>query len=170
MKIVLIGFACSYKTSAGKLLADMLDCAFIDTDDKIVEYSQNTIPEIFKNEGETAFRKIENEILLNTLDLDNCVISCGGGSVTSPCFDKVVKNACVIWLTATVSTVIARLDGKSRPLFDNIGALEIEKTMKYREPFYTEYANITIATDNKTSLQVAEEIFKYLIEKSIVNI
>jgi len=164
MKIVLIGFACSYKTSAGKLLANMLDCAFVDTDDKIAEYSQKTVSRIFADEGEHAFRETESKILLNTLALDNCVISCGGGSVMSPCFVQVMQNACAIWLTANASTVVSRLDGKSRPLFDNLGALEIERIMKNREPFYLKYAKITIATDNKTPLQVAEEIYNRLIE------
>ena len=109
-KIVLIGFAACYKTTAGKLLADMLNIDFVDTDEQIEKACKMSVQQIFDRHGEAYFRKKESELLL-TINNDietkqaDTVIACGGGSVLSFNFDELARDSVVIWLTAKAETV-----------------------------------------------------------------
>ena len=80
-KIILIGPPGSGKTSVGKLLAKKLNRSFVDTDKVIEERTGKKIAEIFTEDGEASFRKVERDVVLEVLDSDREVISLGGGSV-----------------------------------------------------------------------------------------
>lgn len=162
MKIILIGFACCYKSSAGKLLAQKLNYAHIDVDKVVEESAGKSIADIFANEGEAAFRDKESAVLMAITKLDNVVVSCGGGSVLSQCFADVAAGSTVVWLTASPEAVHSRLGGVQRPLFDNMSIEQLSAAMDMRVPYYTGYANCTVITDNKTSEQVASEIVTLL--------
>ena len=77
--IVLIGMMGSGKSSIGKILSKKLNLNFIDIDKKIEESENNTISDIFEKRGESYFRKIEENISINYLKLENKIISLGGG-------------------------------------------------------------------------------------------
>lgn len=159
-RIVLIGFAACYKSSAGKIVAKKLGYNFADVDKLIESKAGVTVSEIFKTQGEAVFRKLETETLTELSQADNCVISCGGGSVLSPEFFKLTQNAAVVWLTATAKTVYNRLNGATRPLFDNLTVDELSSKMAERTELYAKYATHIIATDARSSRQVADEILK----------
>ena len=160
-KIVLIGFAACFKTSVGKLLADRLGFAFVDTDSEIERLENMSVQQIFERYGEPYFRKRESE-LLRTLPMDNTVVACGGGSVLSSDFDECVRNAIVIDLTACAETVHARLGAVPRPLFDGLTVDELRIYMQKRAPLYAKYANAVFPTDGKSAEQVAEQVMDYL--------
>ena len=162
MKIVLIGFACCYKSSVGKLLAKKLNYSHVDTDKTVEELSGKSIADIFATEGEAAFRQTENDILLKAAACDNAVISCGGGSALLSNFNKLADSATVVWLTAQAETVISRLGENPRPLFDGKTVNEIATIINSRNPNYAKYADVTIATDGLTSQQVADMAYKQL--------
>lgn len=159
MKIVLIGFACSYKTSAGKYLAQKLNYKVIDTDSVVENVAGKSIADIFATEGEAGFREREGQTLLSLSYCDNVVISCGGGSPLNAAFGKLASDSTVVWLTSTAQTVQQRLGQTARPLFDGKSVEQLDKLIIAREPCYAKYANVTVATDGKTSQQVADEIF-----------
>ena len=69
------------KTSVGKAIAKELNMEFIDSDELIVKKVGMTIPEIFKTQGETGFRKIESDVISEISALQNTVIATGGGAV-----------------------------------------------------------------------------------------
>ena len=161
-KIVLTGFAACYKTSVGKILADRLGCDFVDTDVQIENICGATVQQIFETQGEAYFRERESQ-LLATLSAENTVVACGGGCVLSPVFAEFTRNSIVICLTASVETVRARLGTTPRPLFDRLTVDELSHYMQTRAPLYEKYADITISTDGKTSVQVAEEVYRKLI-------
>lgn len=162
-KIVLIGFSACYKSTVGQLLADMLNCAFLDTD-KEIERSQNlSVQQIFDTHGEQYFRALES-LLLNTLNADDTVVACGGGSVLSSGFGEFARDSIVVWLTAQPETVHARLGKQARPLFDGLSKDALCSYMQQRAPLYAKYAHISISTDNKTSQQVAEQVFNWLLQ------
>ena len=77
--IVLIGMMGSGKSSIGKILSKKLNLDFIDIDEKIEKSEENTISNIFLKKGESYFRKIEQNITINYLKLENKIISLGGG-------------------------------------------------------------------------------------------
>lgn len=162
MKIVLIGFACCYKTTAGKLLSEKLNYKHIDVDRVIEDNAGKTVADIFATEGEQAFRKMENKALLSLTDCDNVVVSCGGGSALADGFNQLAKGSCVVWLTANADTVCARLGANTRPLFDGKSVEEIGNLIKARNAYYERYANLTVSTDGLTSRQVAEIVFDRL--------
>lgn len=163
MKIVLIGFACCYKTSAGELLAKKLNYAHIDVDKMIEAGAGKSVAEIFASSGEREFRKLERQALLSLIPCEDVVISCGGGSVLADSFDVFAEGATVVWLTANADTVVSRLGGVSRPLFDGKSADDIYRLMDVRAPYYAKYADLVISTDNLTSNQVADIVFNKLI-------
>ena len=77
MMITLTGFMGGGKTTVGRLLADSLGCPFMDLDDLIVKKAGKSIPDIFAQDGELAFRQLEAQLLRSTADLDNVVIATG---------------------------------------------------------------------------------------------
>lgn len=162
MKIILIGFACCYKTSSGEILAKKLNFSHIDIDKAIERATGNTVAEIFAAQGEKQFRKLERDALIASARLDNVVTSCGGGSVLCPDFDALWDDASVVWLTASPKTIYSRLGGNPRPLFDGRSINEIAESLNLRVPYYSRYADVTVATDNFTSEQVADAVCKLL--------
>lgn len=164
MKIVLIGFACSYKSSAGKLLAKKLNYEHVDTDKLIEQFAGKTVADIFATDGENAFRGLERQALLSLTDCDNVVISCGGGTATCSDFKLLANNATVVWLTANAATVRSRLGDVARPLFDGKSEKEIANLIEIRTPYYNQYADITVATDNLNSMQVADVVLSKILQ------
>lgn len=162
MKIILIGFACSYKSTVGKLLAEKLNYKHIDTDSVVEETAKKSIAEIFAQQSELEFRRLESWTLLQASYLDDAVISCGGGGPLHSAFDKLAVGSKVVWLTSAASTVKQRLGQTVRPLFDGKTVEQLDELITMRTPYYAKYANITVATDGKTSQQVADEILLLL--------
>lgn len=165
MNIVLIGFACSYKTSVGKLLADKLNYNYVDTDLMIEQTSNRSIADIFATQGEQSFRSMESALLDVVSTMQDTVVSCGGGSVLSRRFEQLTQNATVVWLMSCAETVYSRLGDSKRPLFDGKTVEELDTMIQQRTPLYHKYANITVSTDNKTSQQVADQIQNILQNK-----
>lgn len=161
-KIVLIGFAACFKSSAGKLLADKLGWKFVDTDSEIESKSNLTVAQIFDGYGEAHFRAMESELLATLATEQNAVISCGGGSALSDSFAQLATNSVVVWLTASAATIHKRLGAVSRPLFDGLTVAEIEECATRRSPIYERYASVRFATDGKTPVQLADEIYSYI--------
>lgn len=163
MKIVLIGFACCYKTSAGELLAKKLNYAHIDVDRMIEAGAGKSVAEIFANSGEEEFRRLERQALLSLIPSNDIVISCGGGSVLADSFEVFAEGSTVVWLTANADTVVSRFGSVPRPLFDGKSADDISRLMDVRAQYYAKYADIIVSTDNLTSSQVADAVFGKLV-------
>ncbi|MCH5153226.1 MAG: shikimate kinase [Clostridiales bacterium] len=160
-KIVLIGFAACYKSTVGRLLADRLSCAFVDTDAEIERACNKTVQQIFETHGEAFFREEESK-LLRTLTQDNAVVACGGGVVLSQGFSLFAQGSIVICLTASAETVHSRLGGVARPLFDGLTVRQLDSYIQSRAPLYAKYADVTIPTDRKTPEQLAQQIYNWL--------
>lgn len=142
-KLFLIGYMGSGKSTVGEKLASKLNHEFIDMDKFIeAEYSE-TIPQIFANKGEAAFRSIEHNALKKLIEKENVVIACGGGT---PCYydniDLMNKNGITVYIKMSVDTLISRLkSGKeNRPLIakKSDGELKefITRQLEKREDFY----------------------------------
>ena len=160
MMITLTGFMGSGKTTVGKVLADFLGCPFMDLDDLIVKKAGKSIPEIFAQDGEPAFRQLEARLLRQTVEKyteNTVVLALGGGAVTTPASAALLheKSVC-IYLRATLETLLARLEGETagRPLAD----ASLADRLAAREPLYEETAHVVIDTDGLTPEEVADEI------------
>ena len=160
MMITLTGFMGSGKTTVGKVLADFLGCPFMDLDDLIVKKAGKSIPEIFAQDGEPAFRQLEAQLLRQTVEKyteNTVVLALGGGAVTTPASASLLcdKTVC-IYLRASLDTLLGRLAGETagRPLADD----SLAERLAAREPIYEETAHVVIDTDGLTPDEVADEI------------
>lgn len=160
MMITLTGFMGSGKTTVGKVLADFLGCPFMDLDDLVVKKSGKSIPDIFAQDGEPAFRELEAQVLRKTVAKyaeSTAVLALGGGAVLAPASAALLheKTVC-IYLRATLDTLLARLEGETagRPLAD----ASLADRLASREPIYEETAHVIIDTDGLSPDEVADEI------------
>ncbi|MCL1884471.1 MAG: shikimate kinase [Defluviitaleaceae bacterium] len=156
--IVLIGMPGSGKTTHGRLLAQILNRNFIDTDEEIIKLDGRTIPEIFAQEGEEGFRKKETEILAKFGKESGVVIATGGGCVTrEENFRHLKQNGAIIF-TERSTEELAR---EGRPLSQG----DLNKMYEKRLPMYKKFADTTIKVQGspdgvvKKILEALDEIF-----------
>jgi len=166
MRIFLIGYMSSGKSTLGKIMAHQLNYKFIDIDKVFEEKYQISINNFFVKFGESKFRELEHQLLLSFLKENNAVISTGGGT---PCYfnniDIINNNGISIYLKLHHKSIISRLktSKKQRPLVKDLYDQEfeeyIEENLKIREVFYNK-AQLTIKSENLT----ANELIKFLKE------
>lgn len=160
MKIILIGFMGSGKTSVAGRLAKKLGLKSIDMDELILKSSGfKSINEIFEKKGEKSFRAMELVVARKLADADNMVISTGGGVVMSKqIMDPLSKNSMVIYLKLRFDNARKRVYQKKirPPLFQDNN--ETKKLFNKREPLYTSYSDIIIDTHNMGINEVLENI------------
>lgn len=151
---------CTGKTSAGRLTAQQLDCQFLDTDEYIEKKYNMSIDQIFENMGEQYFRNIETEIINEVSNLDNTVISCGGGCVKNKQnIRKLRRKGIIICLKADIDTIYERLLSNSdeKPLAKDKTKAEIAELLKEREKLYMQ-ADFYISSAGRDVSSVADEI------------
>jgi shikimate kinase len=157
-KIFLMGLPGCGKTFIGKKLATTLQRPFFDLDELITQHTGKTIVNIFTEEGEEAFRKIETETLRQYIFPQNAVVALGGGT---PCFNDNIswlkKNGITIYIKAPPDVIVANLKDNvhSRPLLSQASEKDLKKLiaklLKQREQFYT-LADIIWEISAKTHL------------------
>ena len=169
MKIVLIGYRCTGKTSVGKRLAERLGIPFYDTDELIQSEAGKTIRELVEEEGWDAFRARERAIIKQLPLSADAVIAAGGGAIMDAANRKALKEKGIcVWLMADVGTIAQRMrDDKAsvvqRPPLSNDGLeQETAKILEARRPFYQEMADCTIDTSGKNIETIVDEIWSAL--------
>jgi shikimate kinase len=161
--LILVGFSCSGKTTLGRNVARRLRLNFIDTDRYIEEMTGRTIPEIFRAEGEAAFRALESEAIARIMAEQNQVVSTGGGAfVNLDNRAKLRTGNLVIHLQVRPETVVDRLrnskSGRPRPLLDSPDPLErVVELMAERKEAYSA-AHVTIGVDDRSRYELVGEL------------
>ena len=97
-KAVLIGLPGSGKSTIGRRLAKAMGCALIDTDVAIEQRTGRSVAEIFAGDGETGFRRLEEEVIREALESHDGILSLGGGAVTSSGVRDALVGQTVIYL------------------------------------------------------------------------
>lgn len=143
MKYYLVGYMYSGKSTFGRRLAEERGMAFLDLDHAFEERYHYTVPRFFSQFGESAFRKLESQLLRSTADLDNVVIATGGGT---PChsgnMDFILANGTAIYLQMNVNDLVVRAirSHNPRPLMRGLSESDlrtkISTQLKEREVFY----------------------------------
>lgn len=167
INVMLIGFMGVGKTSVSRELSKKLDMPEIDMDKIIVDRENKSINDIFTENGEEYFRKIETECLIDIQKSKGYIVSCGGGVVVKDENINHMKDGGVILLlTATPDTVYKRVkDDDSRPILKGNKNVEfIEQLMNKRKDRYLAVADIIISTDDKTISEIVDEITDKLEE------
>lgn len=159
--ILLIGFMGTGKSTISRQLGKNTGMKEIDLDAYIVEKAGKSINDIFAEEGEKAFRKMETASLRELAGVKNCIISCGGGTATREVNVPLMKAlGQVVLLTATPETIYQRVrTSNDRPILNgNMNVEYIGELLAKRLPYYEKAADITVATDDKTVETIAYEI------------
>lgn len=164
--VVLVGLMGSGKTTVGRIVADRRGWEFLDSDEVIEASTGRTVREIWLDDGEPAFRRLETAALRVALDdPDNSVIAAAGGVVLSE-ENRAALNgadALVVWLTADTSVLAARASrGDHRPLLDEDPEGALRAMAAAREPLYREVADVAIDVGERTPDEIADEIEKQL--------
>ncbi len=161
--LILVGFSCSGKTTLGRNVARRLRLSFIDTDRYIEDTTGRSIPEIFRTDGEAAFRAIEREAIEEIMQRRNQVVSTGGGAFVDPENRKRLRDGnLVIHLEVRPETVVDRLrnsrSGRPRPLLDSPDPLSrVVQLMADRKEAYSA-AHVTIGVDDRTRYELVGEL------------
>ena len=150
------------KSTIGRQLAQQLNYVFVDSDHAIEAGAGMTIPEIFKNEGESRFRAMEKAFVESGHEPEGCVVSCGGGLVFQPGMKELLQaKGIVITLFASADTVYERTrSNKNRPLLEvEDPKAEIERLLEKRLPVYRE-AGIGVLTDGRCVNDIVSHIVR----------
>jgi len=151
--LILIGFMGTGKTCVGRRVAKSLGFRFVDTDARIVKQAGKSIADLFAEDGEEEFRRLETEALQQISMKKGQVISTGGGIVTQPRNIEILREAgYVVWLRASPETIIERVSrNNDRPLLANDDPEgTVRRLMEQREEMYRAAANLEIVTDELT--------------------
>lgn len=165
--IVLIGFMGAGKSTISDYLSTVFDMKLVEMDQVIAEREEMSIPDIFATYGEEYFRNLETGLLRELQNGQNCIISCGGGvAMREENVTEMKKNGRVVLLTASPETIYERVkDSNDRPILDGNKNVEfIADLMEKRREKYEAAADVVVRTDNKTILQICEELISKLME------
>lgn len=166
MLLYLIGYSYSGKTTVGRQLAKRLGYQFFDTDKAIELKYHTSIPAFFSHYGESAFRIIERQILQSTAELDNAVISTGGGM---PCNDAnisfILEHGIAFYFQMGVDDILQRISRahRQRPSLAGKDSDEIcsfvTAQLQQRLPYYTQ-AHHTIPVANRDIDDIITQIVR----------
>lgn len=170
MRVILVGFPGCGKSSVGKKLAAKLGYGFVDLDEAFEEEYHISIPDFFQKYNETAFRSCERKVLINKLQLDNVVISSGGGT---PCFSdnmQLMKDSgIVVYIKMAPASLFDRLSHakRPRPLVQNKTPEElqqyIDNTLPLRE-FVYQQAHFTVKGESIDIEALCEKVRKMNVQ------
>ncbi len=160
VNIALIGFMGTGKTSVGRLVADQLRFEYLDTDELIQSATGRTISEIFKTDGETKFRELEEKVVAEISARTKTVIATGGGLPVNPKnLASLKSHALVVSLWSSPEKIWERVRHQGhRPLLhDENPQAKIRELLAAREPFYKQ-ADVLLNTELRTVREVAQQV------------
>jgi len=166
MKIVLLGYMASGKSTIGREISKKLDMKFIDLDHYVSKRENSSISEIFKVKGEIYFRRIESLYLSEILNSKgNFILSLGGGT---PCYSNNMElilnsEASSIYIKTSIKTIVSRLTAEKskRPLvadLENDKLTEFVAKHLFERRFFYEQATITMNTEDKSAEEITTEL------------
>ena len=164
--IFLIGMMGSGKSRVGSLLAKRLTYTFIDLDRQIEITAGKSIPEIFGEDGESAFRELETRVAKDTDLSKSAVIATGGGFPLKEANRIWMRQqGDIVWLKADPRTILERIQDEDCPLLPKpVTTEKIEAILKDRLPVY-EKAHLQLDTDQRDPNEIAEQIAKWILCK-----
>ncbi|HKA85984.1 MAG TPA: shikimate kinase [Acidimicrobiales bacterium] len=178
--VVLVGPMGVGKTTVGRRLARELQRPFADADEQVELRAGRTVPVIFRDDGEQAFRRLESEVLADLLGRpDPLVVAAGGGAVIRPENRALLgRRAVVVWLRASPAFLAARADPAHRPLLtgDPDPAATLERLVATRAPLYAEVADATVdvepfhAADEKPKRALAHHIARLVGDRAAARV
>lgn len=164
--LVLVGLMGAGKSSVGRRLAQVIGFDFVDADTEIEKAAGATIPEIFADHGEAAFRDGERKVIARLLEQPGTVLATGGGAYMNPeTRERIRSRGISIWLKAELDVLVRRCARRShRPLLQNGDVrTTLARLMEERHPVYAE-ADITVISGDGPHDDVVAQILQLLPE------
>ena len=168
--IVLVGLMGTGKTTVARELAQRCGAECVDTDKIVETRAGKSVRDIFAQDGESAFRDHESQVLQQCLSSTTPVVVAGaGGVVVRPENREAMKKASkegvasVVWLHAPVDVLLQRTQkGVHRPLLDNDREGTLRQMSSDRSPLYSEVADIVVDVSSRSPESVAALIIEAL--------
>lgn len=166
MAIVLIGAPGAGKTTVGRRVAQRLQREFIDVDALIEQRAGKPVAEIFADDGEQAFRALEETTTLDVLDSD-AVVSLGGGAVLNQRIGGALPGRhTVVWLQVSITQASRRVGmNRARPLLLGNVRAQLIDMLAQRTPYYEAAATMTVDTDKRSVDDIVDDIAARLGEQ-----
>jgi shikimate kinase len=163
--IALVGLMGAGKSSIGRRLAHALNLPFRDADEEVERAAARSIPDIFEELGEAAFRDGERRVIARLLDEPPHVLATGGGAFMNPETRALIgKKAVSVWLKADMEVILRRVSRRSdRPLLagDEDPRVVLERLAAERYPIYA-LADITVESGEAAHQATVEAIIQAL--------
>jgi shikimate kinase len=163
--VFLVGMMGAGKTTVGRQLADRLGWPHCDSDEMVKRATGRTVPEIFAEQGESAFRAEESRVLVEAAASEGpAVVSVAGGAVLDPDNRATLRRAgTVVWLRADVAVLVGRVgSGRGRPLLQDDPEGTLRRLDAERRPLYAEVADIAVDVDGLRPDDVVDRIMAAL--------
>lgn len=169
--VVLCGPPGSGKSTVGRLIAQALGLQFVDTDDLVEQAAGMPIPELFLTRGEAAFRALEHQIVLHTLETFAGVVALGGGAVLHPGTQAALQRHMTVFLDVDVSQALPRVGLSGiRPLLMGDPVAKFNALMAQRRPIYQSVAKVQLDTTCRRPQDTGEDILLALINNGTVDL
>ncbi len=160
--IVLVGFMGAGKTTVGHLLSERLGLPFVDSDLVIEQRAGRSVPQIFAEDGEPAFRELERRVVADLIDGPEAVLALGGGAAEHPDTVVSLKSAQVVYLEVGYAEAMGRVAGDEyRPL---LRRPDLDTLYQRRLGVYDQVATLTVATDGRRPEAVSQDVLAQLLQ------
>jgi shikimate kinase len=162
--IALVGLMGSGKSSIGRRLAHALALPFVDADEEVERAAARSIPDIFEELGEAAFRDGERRVIARLLDEPPHVLATGGGAFMNPATRDLIRQRAVsVWLKADMEVLLRRVERRNdRPLLRRGDPREVlEQLASERYPIYA-LADITVESGEAAHQATVDAIIRAL--------
>jgi shikimate kinase len=169
-RVFIIGMMGVGKSTAGRLLAEALGWPYVDTDEEVPRRAGKNFQEIWEQDGESEFRRLEAEVVVDVASRPGpSVVALGGGAVLDGSSRGVIKRSgLVVWLRADPGTLFGRLGrhaGAARPLLRQGPEDALRRLSDARAPIYESTADLVFDVDRMNPRDVADAIAKALKDR-----
>ncbi len=163
--VLLVGFMASGKSSVGKELASRLGWDFEDFDTVIKARAGKSVSQIFSEDGEAEFRRLESDVAEELLTRRNTVVASGGGWPAQPgSWRMVTEDTMSVWLQVSPAVAVRRAskEGGTRPLLDGGDVLDRATALLLAREASYRRAQYTLDSEQYGPLELADEIVKLI--------